>query len=59
SENHKVLVFSSYKKHLRLLEDYFQPQGWSYSILTGETSNREKVVSEFQNNEHNKIFLIS
>ena len=58
SENHKVLVFSSYKKHLRLLEDYFQTQGWSYSILTGETSNREKVVSGFQNNEHNKIFLI-
>ena len=58
SENHKVLIFSSYKKHLRLLEDYFRPLGWSYSILTGETQNREKVVSDFQNNEQNKIFLI-
>ncbi|MFP4621657.1 MAG: DEAD/DEAH box helicase [Bacteroidales bacterium] len=58
SEDHKVLVFSSYKKHLRILENYFQSQGWSYTMLTGETYNREKVINEFQNNEEKKLFLI-
>jgi len=58
SEEHKVLVFSSYKKHLRLLAEYFDKESWNYSLLTGETQNREKVVSEFQNDPANKIFLI-
>ncbi len=58
SEGHKVLVFSSYKKHLRLLEGYIHANDWRYSMLTGETYNREKVVNEFQKNEENKIFLI-
>ncbi|MGM0497098.1 MAG: DEAD/DEAH box helicase, partial [Bacteroidota bacterium] len=58
SEDHKVLVFSSYKKHLRLLAEYFDKESWNYSLLTGETKNREKVVGEFQNGPSNKIFLI-
>jgi len=58
SEEHKVLVFSSYKKHLRLLAEYFDKESWNYSLLTGETQNREKVVGEFQNDPANKIFLI-
>jgi len=58
SEDHKVLVFSSYKKHLRLLAEYFDKESWNYSLLTGETQNREKVVGEFQNDPANKIFLI-
>jgi SNF2 family DNA or RNA helicase len=58
SEDHKVLVFSSYKKHLRLLESHFNAIGWQYSLLTGETHNRQKVINEFQDQEENKIFLI-
>jgi len=58
SEDHKVLVFSSYKKHLRILESHFHQIGWQYSLLTGETQNRQKVINEFQEQEANKIFLI-
>jgi SNF2 family DNA or RNA helicase len=58
SEEHKVLVFSSYKKHLRLLSDYFKRENWNFLLLTGETRDREKVVNEFQKNEENRIFLI-
>jgi SNF2 family DNA or RNA helicase len=58
SEDHKVLVFSSYKKHLGILEGHFQEIGWQYSLLTGETHNRQKVINEFQEQEENKIFLI-
>jgi len=58
AEDHKVLVFSSYKKHLTLLEKYLEKGGWKYSLLTGETRKREEVVAEFQNDPGTKIFLI-
>jgi len=58
SEDHKVLVFSSYKKHLRLLEEHFRSIGWQYSLLTGATYNRQKVIQDFQDQADNQIFLI-
>jgi SNF2 family DNA or RNA helicase len=58
SEEHKVLVFSSYKKHLNLLSTYFKKENWNFSLLTGETQDREKAVNEFQDNHNNRIFLI-
>lgn len=59
AENHKVLVFSSFVKHLRLIEHYLIKTKTKYSILTGETSNREAVIDDFQKNEDNMVFLIS
>ncbi len=58
-ENHKVLIFSSFVKHLELFQQFFESKGWSYSMLTGETRNREEVVNDFQTNVENKFFLIS
>jgi len=59
SENHKVLIFSSFVKHLDLLASYFEKNNLKYSKLTGQTKNREDVISEFQNDIENRIFLIS
>lgn len=59
SENHKVLIFSSFVKHLQLFADYLENNGIKYSMLTGQTKNREDAISEFQNKEENKVFLIS
>jgi len=59
AENNKVLIFSSFVKHLSLFADYCKTKNWIYSMLTGKTRNREKVIDEFQNNIDNKIFLIS
>ncbi len=59
SENHTVLVFSSFVKHLKLFEDYCLEKGYKFSLLTGSTQNRAKVISEFKNNDDTKIFLIS
>jgi SNF2 family DNA or RNA helicase len=58
-ENHKVLIFSSFVKHLELFRQFFNDKGWKYSILTGETRNREEVVNAFQTDETNRFFLIS
>jgi SNF2 family DNA or RNA helicase len=58
-ENHKVLIFSSFVKHLELFRKYFEEKNLTYSLLTGETRNREEVVRNFQENAETRFFLIS
>lgn len=57
--HHKVLIFSSFVKHLDLFKEYFIQQKIEYAMLTGSSVNREKIISDFQNNEACKVFLIS
>ena len=59
AENHKVLIFSSFVTHLELLQQKIESEKWKYAILTGQTTNREKVIGDFQNDPNNRIFLIS
>jgi superfamily II DNA or RNA helicase len=59
AENHKILVFSSFVKHLKLLAAEFTKENWNYSLLTGKTVDRKQVIEEFQENPEKKIFLIS
>jgi SNF2 family DNA or RNA helicase len=59
AENHKVLIFSSFVKHLELLREKIEQENWKYSLLTGQTSQREKVIRQFQDDPENRIFLIS
>lgn len=59
AENHKVLVFSSFVKHLELIEEQIKKENWKYAKLTGQTVKREQVIKEFQTDPENRIFLIS
>ncbi len=59
AENHKVLIFSSFVKHLQIYARHFEENNWQYAILTGKTKNRETVIEEFNQNPENKLFLIS
>jgi SNF2 family DNA or RNA helicase len=59
AEKHKVLVFSSFVKHLELIKSRIEKENWKYSILTGQTSNRKEVIRQFQEDSENRIFLIS
>jgi superfamily II DNA or RNA helicase len=59
AENHKVLIFSSFVKHLELLRERLIANGWKYSMLTGQTTMRSKVIDDFQNDPEKRIFLIS
>jgi SNF2 family DNA or RNA helicase len=59
SENHKVLIFSSYVKHLNLVLHYLDEKCWKYALLTGATKNRQKVIESFQTEDDKKVFLIS
>ena len=57
---HKVLVFSQFVKHLRILEDSLQKMKVSYQYLDGSTSQkkRQAAIDEFQNG-NGDVFLIS
>ena len=59
AENHKILVFSSFVKHLDLFAEEFAKEHWNYSMLTGKTIDRKQVIDEFQEDPEKKIFLIS
>lgn len=59
AENHKVLIFSSFVTHLKLFQNEFDTRGWGYCLLTGQTTNREKVIDDFQNDDSKRLFLIS
>ena len=59
AENHKVLLFSSFVKHLNLFAKHFEQEKWQYSMLTGSTSDRKGQIDKFQNEENCQLFLIS
>ncbi|MFW6248307.1 MAG: DEAD/DEAH box helicase [Bacteroidota bacterium] len=59
SEGHKVLVFSSFVKHLNLIANHLEENHSGYVMLTGATKNREDIIKKFQENEDINYFLIS
>ena len=59
AQKHKVLIFSSFVKHLELLQAKIESKNWKYSLLTGKTINRQEVIRQFQDDPDNHIFLIS
>lgn len=60
AEGHKVLVFSSFVKHLRIFTDYFDTQKIGYSLLTGSTRDRAAAIRSFEEEEQQRnIFFIS
>ena len=59
ASGHKVLVFSSFVKHLNLLAEKFDSEGWKYAMLTGETAKREDEIKHFTENDDISCFFIS
>ncbi|CAG5006908.1 hypothetical protein DYBT9275_03921 [Dyadobacter sp. CECT 9275] len=59
SENHKILIFSQYIKHLDLFREYLDQRQTVYAYLDGSTKDRQEQVENFQNNTDIKLFLIS
>ena len=56
---HKVLVFSSFVKHLQLFADYFDNRGWRYAWLTGSTTDRKGEIDKFNADKNVRAFFIS
>jgi superfamily II DNA or RNA helicase len=58
-ENHKVLIFSSFVKHLKIVQKQLSQTGIAYQMLVGSTTNRQQIVDQFQNDSECHVFLIS
>lgn len=59
ASNHKVLIFSSFVGHLKLIAAEFDRQGWKYAMLTGQTRDRESVIEQFIQTPDINCFFIS
>jgi SNF2 family DNA or RNA helicase len=59
SENHKILIFSQFVKHLSIFREYLNTNAIDYAYLDGSTKDRESQVRMFQENDEIPIFLIS
>ena len=59
--NQKILIFSSFVKHLEIYENWAKRHKISFSKLTGATkiADREIQINNFNNEIDNKIFFIS
>lgn len=58
-EDHKILVFSQFVKHLSIISDFLEENNISFAYLDGSTKDRQAQVESFQNDDNIKIFLIS
>ncbi len=58
---HKVLMFSSFEKYLRLFREHFEEAGYPYAWLTGESPQtfRKQAVDRFTTDPAVQAFLIT
>lgn len=56
---HKVLIFSSFVRHLKLLANRFDQEGWKYAMLSGGTPDREAEIEKFASHDDVQCFFIS
>ncbi|MEZ4963308.1 MAG: DEAD/DEAH box helicase [Saprospiraceae bacterium] len=58
---HKVLIFSSFEKYLRLFRAHFEEAGQPYAWLTGDVSQaqRKKAVDQFTNDPGIQAFFMT
>ncbi|MGK7391974.1 MAG: SNF2-related protein [Candidatus Cyclobacteriaceae bacterium M2_1C_046] len=58
-DNHKILIFSQFVKHLTLVRNHLDENKIPYTYLDGSTTDRKSVVNKFQNDPKIPVFLIS
>jgi superfamily II DNA or RNA helicase len=59
AEGHKVLVFSQFVKALELVRAELRRRKLVFHMLTGATTDRERVVAAFEQDAEPCVFLIS
>ncbi|MCX6350689.1 MAG: DEAD/DEAH box helicase [Bacteroidetes bacterium] len=59
SGNHKILVFSSFVRHLDLMKAHLTKSETPFTYLTGETRNRKSEIDKFKKDDDIKVFLMS
>jgi SNF2 family DNA or RNA helicase len=58
-EGRKALVYSQFTSMLHLIGQELKSRNWKFAYLDGSTTNREHVVTQFQEDDSVPLFLIS
>lgn len=58
-EGHKVLVFSQFVRMLDVIAGVLKQRKVPFSMLTGKTTDRGRLVEEFQQSDDARVFLLS
>ncbi len=58
-DDHKILVFSQFVKHLSILASHLKSEKIDFAYLDGSTKNRQEQVERFQEDSNLRVFLIS
>ncbi|MBL6449743.1 DEAD/DEAH box helicase [Fulvivirga sp. 29W222] len=58
-DDHKILIFSQFVKHLSILAEHLKEKHIDFAYLDGSTKDRQAQVERFQNDSSLKVFLIS
>lgn len=56
---HKILIFSQFVKHLSIIKEEIEKRSIQYAYLDGATTHRQEEVERFQKDKQVKVFLIS
>jgi superfamily II DNA or RNA helicase len=59
SGNHRMLIFSQFRKQLIEIEKSISERGWCSLRLDGQSRNRQQLVDQFQQVDGPPVFLIS
>jgi SNF2 family DNA or RNA helicase len=54
---HKVVIYSQYVKMIEIIDDYLTELGVGHAVLTGQSRNRGKIISRFQEDPDCKVFI--
>jgi len=57
SENHKILIFSQFVKHLNIVRHHLDKMDITYAYLDGQTKDRRGQVELFQENSDIPVFI--
>ncbi|MCQ2236652.1 MAG: SWF/SNF helicase family protein, partial [Bacteroidales bacterium] len=58
-EGHKVLIFSSFVRDLNILASNLLEKSIKYSMLTGDTRDRDEQIARFNEDPETNVFLLS
>jgi SNF2 family DNA or RNA helicase len=56
---HKILIFSSFVRQLMIIKEWLTNERLNFCYLDGSTTNRQKIIDDFEKKTDIKLFLLS
>jgi SNF2 family DNA or RNA helicase len=59
ANGHKILIFSNYVGAVNTIEEELNKAGIGHVVMTGSSTNRQKIVEKFQQDESIRAFVMT